>query len=46
MHEAGIPAAVVQAMIGHDSEAMHQIYVSVGYDAMKQAANALPELLS
>jgi integrase len=44
MHEAGVPAAVVQAMIGHDSEAMHQHYIGVGQEAMKAAANALPEL--
>jgi integrase len=44
MHEAGVPAAVVQAMIGHDSETMHQHYIGVGQEAMKAAANALPEL--
>jgi integrase len=44
MHEAGVPAAVVQAMIGHDSEAMHQHYIRVGQEAMKAAANRLPEL--
>jgi integrase len=44
MHEAGIPAAVVQAMIGHDSETMHQHYIGVGQEAMKAAANALPKL--
>jgi integrase len=46
MHEAGMPAAVVQAMIGHDSEAMHKLYISVGSDAMRNAANALPDILS
>jgi integrase len=44
MHEAGIPQAVVQAMIGHDSAAVHELYVSVGSDALKKAAEALPEL--
>jgi hypothetical protein len=44
MHEVGVPAAVVQAMIGHDSETMHQHYIGVGQEAMKDAANKLPEL--
>ena len=44
MHEAGIPQAVVQAMIGHDSAAVHDLYVSVGRDALQKAAEALPEL--
>jgi integrase len=44
MHEAGIPQAVVQAMIGHDSAAVHDLYVSVGRDASQIAAAALPEL--
>jgi len=37
---------VAQALIGHDSEAIHQHYVSVGFEALKKAANALPDLLS
>jgi len=44
MHEAGIPQAVVQAMIGHDSAAVHDLYVSVGREALQKAAEALPEL--
>lgn len=44
MHEAGIPQAVVQAMIGHDSAAVHDLYVSVGREALQRAAEALPEL--
>jgi integrase len=44
MHEAGIPQAVVQAMIGHDSAAVHDLYISVGRDALEKAAQALPEL--
>jgi len=34
LHEAGVPAAVAQALIGHDSEAMRELYVSVGRDAL------------
>ena len=34
LHEAGVPVAVAQALIGHDSEAMHELYVSVGREAL------------
>jgi integrase len=44
LHQAGVPAAVAQAMIGHDSEAIHQQYVSVGREALEQAAASLPDL--
>ena len=44
LHHAGVPAAVAQAMIGHDSEAMHQHYVSVGREALERAAASLPDL--
>ncbi len=33
LREAGVPSAVAQALIGHDSEAMHELYVSVGREA-------------
>jgi hypothetical protein len=26
LHEAGVPAAAVRALIGHDSEAVHDLY--------------------
>jgi integrase len=44
LHEAGIPAAVCQALIGHDSETIHDLYVTVGRDALTRAAAALPIL--
>ena len=44
LHEAGVPAAVVQSLIGHDSEEVHQLYVAVGKDAMASAAAKLPDL--
>jgi integrase len=44
LHQAGVPAAVAQAMIGHDSEAIHQHYISVGREALEQAAASLPDL--
>jgi integrase len=45
LHKAGIPAAVAQALIGHDSEAMHEVYISVGREALAKAAAAFPEVL-
>lgn len=45
LHEAGVPAAVVQALIGHDSPDVHAVYISVGHEALVKAANALPELV-
>jgi len=44
LHEAGVPASVAQAMIGHDSEAVHDNYVSVGSEAIRRAAATLPEI--
>jgi integrase len=44
LHEAGVPAAVVQSLIGHDSEEVHQLYVAVGKDALASAAAKLPDL--
>jgi integrase len=44
LHEAGVPAAVAQALIGHDSEEIHKIYVKVGSDALRNAADTLPDL--
>jgi hypothetical protein len=42
LHEAGIPAAVCQALIGHDSAAIHELYVSIGREALAKAAACLP----
>ena len=44
LHEAGVPAAVVQSLIGHDSEQVHQLYVAVGKEALASAAARLPDL--
>jgi hypothetical protein len=38
-----VPAPVAQALIGHDSEATHELYVSVGHEALQKAAAALPD---
>ncbi len=45
LHEAGVPQAIAQAFIGHDSPAMHEIYVAVGGEALEKAAAAFPDLL-
>jgi hypothetical protein len=42
---AGQPLGVVQGLIGHDLETIHQHYVSVGFEALKKAAKTLPDLL-
>lgn len=44
LKEAGVPAAVVMEMIGHDSAAISQHYTHVGRDAMEQAAQSLPDI--
>ncbi|MHA3773685.1 tyrosine-type recombinase/integrase [Verrucomicrobiota bacterium sgz303538] len=44
LHEAGVPAAVAQALIGHDSEEIHRLYTKVGKDALKDAAAKLPRV--
>jgi integrase len=42
LHEAGVAGAVAQALIGHDSEAIHEHYVNVGRDALQKAATVFP----
>ncbi len=44
LKEAGIPAAVVMEMIGHDSEAMSQHYTHVGREALEKAADSMPDV--
>src|ERR1700736_2655387 len=44
LHEAGVPAAVARALIGHDSATMHELYISVGRPAIENAALALPSI--
>jgi len=45
LHEAGVPAAVAQEFIGHDSEAVHKAYLKIGDKALKEASETLPNLL-
>jgi len=44
MKDAGVPDAVVMALVGHDSTAMSQHYTHVGKEALTKAANALPKI--
>jgi site-specific recombinase XerD len=46
LKEAGIPAAVVMEMIGHDSKQMSEHYTHVGSKAMQNAADAMPDVTS
>jgi integrase len=45
LHAAGIPPAIAQAFVGHDSESIHALYTHVGSENLQKAANALPGLL-
>ena len=44
LKEAGIPAAVVQALIGHESAQISELYTTVGEEALAKAAAAFPLL--
>jgi integrase len=44
LKDAGIPDAVVMALVGHESTAMSQRYTHVGKEALAKAASSLPEI--
>ena len=44
LKDAGIPDAVVMALVGHESGAISQRYTHVGRDALQRAADSLPLL--
>ena len=44
LKDAGIPDAVVMALVGHESAAMSHRYTHVGKDALAKAAKSLPEI--
>lgn len=44
LKEAGIPAAVVQKFIGHESAQISDLYTSVGTESLVKAATAFPRL--
>jgi hypothetical protein len=41
---AGVPDAVVMALVGHESAAMSHRYTHVGKEALSRAAKSLPEI--
>ncbi|MDQ8192504.1 tyrosine-type recombinase/integrase [Roseibacillus persicicus] len=45
LHAQGVPAAVVQEWVGHDSVDVHRVYVRLGDEAMQKASAALPSFL-
>lgn len=44
LKEAGIPASVVQELVGHDSAQMSEHYTHTGMEALTRAAEAMPNL--
>jgi integrase len=44
LKDAGIPDAVIMALVGHESLAMSHRYTHVGKEALARAAETLPEL--
>jgi integrase len=44
LKDAGIPQAVVQELVGHESEAISALYTHVGKEALEKAVSALPAL--
>ncbi len=44
LKDAGIPDAVVMALVGHESAAMSHRYTHVGKEALSRATQSLPEL--
>ena len=44
MHDAGVPPAVAQEFIGHDSKEVHRAYVKIGDESMRKAADSLPKI--
>ena len=46
MKNAGISPAIVQEFIGHDSETINRVYTHIETDAMRRAADALPDFVA
>jgi integrase len=44
LSEAGVPASVAQAFIGHDSSDVHEAYITIGMSALRDAASRLPAI--
>ena len=46
LKDAGVPAAVVMELVGHDSTQMSEHYTHVGKEALAAAAKKMPSLLT
>jgi len=46
LKQAGVPHAVAQEIVGHDSKQVSQHYTHIGDDAIRDALKNLPDLLS
>ena len=44
LKDAGIPDAVVMALVGHESATVSQRYTHVGNEALQRAVRSLPEI--
>jgi integrase len=44
LKDAGVPDAVVMALVGHESTAMSHRYTHVGKEALSRAAKTLPAI--
>lgn len=44
LHDAGVPPALVQAIVGHDSREVHEGYIDFGAKEFTQALEKLPDL--
>jgi integrase len=44
LKDAGVPDAVLMALVGHESAAMSHGYAHVGREALQRAAQSLPEI--
>ena len=44
LKDAGVPDAVVMALVGHESSAMSHRYTHVGKEALARAAKKFPEI--
>jgi integrase len=44
LKDAGIPDAVVMALVGHESTAISQRYTHVGSEALQRAVSELPKI--
>jgi integrase len=44
LKDAGVPDAVVMALVGHESAAMSHRYTHVGKETLSRAAGTFPEI--